>query len=168
MEWELLRKENGQCVMFSIALGVIIPTFCCIAKIIETRSVDSHRSSSTIGTLNVTDRGLRQGEVWGVSPDISDPGGGLEHMNCSKFEETNVVRLPYFELPHESCPSDLLAVGGGGENSCSSWCSSAPTESPVGRRPCSDTATETETPSRVNLVVKSVECLGRTQKEAVI
>ena len=58
MESTLLRKEIGQCAMFSQALAVKIDydtDLRFIVEISETRSVDSRRSSSTTGIFNVID-----------------------------------------------------------------------------------------------------------------
>lgn len=52
-------------------------------------------------------------------------------MYYSTVKDTDVVLLPHCELPRESRRSDLLPMGGGGDNSCSSCCICASTESPV-------------------------------------
>src|SRR5258706_2893478 len=91
--------------------------------------------------------GIRDWSVTGVQTcALPISGSGSEHVNCSNFEDTNVVLLPHCVFPCESRRSDLLAIGGGGDNSCSSCCSWASTEPPMGCGPCSDTVTETPSP----------------------
>ena len=105
-------------------------------------------------------------EGWAGSRDdlILILGSGSEHINYSNFKDANDdgVLLPHCELLRETRYSNLLANRGGGDNSCSSCCSRASTESPVGRGPCPDTVTET-LESRFNPVVKCVDCLGCIQ-----
>ena len=65
MESTLLRKEMGQCAIFSEALAVKIgydTDLRFIVEISKTRSVDGSRSSSTTGTFNIIDGGLQPRE----------------------------------------------------------------------------------------------------------
>jgi hypothetical protein len=82
---------------------------------------------------------------------------------CSSFEDTNVVLLPPCELPCESRRSDAFPISGGGDNSFSSCCSCASTESVIccgpDSRPVTDTlscaSTRWKSRSRVSVALKS-------------